>query len=161
MRHVYLLLFWLMPFFLMAQTDSLLSAVLWEETSTGDREGYILQFNPYGTFAEDAGEQFNRPARRLLGRYELDSAQVTLTLAVDFFMGDQLVHRRYRRGQDFYLDYTIDLLEGDTLALIDQLTGETRTFRARPLADTQDEATRRIHKIEFGKKGGLKLPGGW
>lgn len=151
-----------LSFFLVGQTDSLLTAVLWEETSPGEREGYVLRLNPYGTFEEDAGPQYDRAAQRLMGRYELDSTSTVLTLAVDFFMGDKLVHRRYRRGQDFYLDYTILVVEPGRLEIEDELTGKTRTFIARPIKDEQDAATRRINKIEFGKKkGGLKLPGGW
>ncbi|MEM9929051.1 MAG: hypothetical protein AAF840_04495 [Bacteroidota bacterium] len=146
---------------LAGQTDSLLSSVHWEEMTAGDRKGYLIRFNPFGTFEEDAGEVYARSARYLMGRYEIDSTQSVLTFAVDFFMGDKLVHRRYRRGQDFYLDYDIVSLKPERLELRDKLTREIRTFVAKPLEGVEDAATRRINKIQFGKKGGLKLPGGW
>ena len=140
---------------------NLLSTVLWEETSPGTRRGYTLRFDPYGPFEEDAGDNPNRKSRYLQGQWSVDSTVTTITFAVDYFLGQSSVHRRYRRGQDFYLDYTVVTLTPDALELKDQLTGKTRTFVARPLAGP-DAATRRAEKIQFGKKkGGLEIPKGW
>lgn len=144
-----------------AQQDSILTAVLWEETSPGDRQGYILQLNPYGSFEEDAGEQHRRKSRYLMGRWEIDSLKTRLTLAVDYFMGQRLVHPRYRRDQDFYLDYRILKRTTTKLVIEDELTGKTRSFIARSREDALDAAERRARKIQLGqKKGGLQLPGG-
>lgn len=147
---------------LSAQQDSLLTSVIWAETTKGEREGYSLRLNEFGPFEEDAGEDFNRSSRYLLGRWELDSTGNQLTLAVDYFMGQKIVHSRYRRGQDFYLEYLILSRSAEELILKDLLTGKLRTFTATPIADAPDVGERRAQKIELGrKKGGLKLPKGW
>ena len=144
------------------QQDSLLTAVLWEESTPGERQGYILRLNEYGPFEEDAGENYQRKSRYLMGRWEVDSLRTRLTLAVDYFMGQRLVHARYRKGQDFYLVYRITKLTEEELVLEDELTGKVRTFIARSIEDALDAAERRAQKIKFGKqKGGLKLPKGW
>lgn len=163
MRYFLLPLFVLLPFLVSAQTDSLLTGYLWEEITEGDKEGYVLRLNTYGPFEEDAGEEYKRKVRYLLGRWEVDSAKTRLTLAVDYFMGEGLVHQRYRNGQDYYLDYQISQLDSTEMILVDELTGDTRSFRARPLGDAADVGERRAEKIQLGipKKGGLKLPKGW
>ncbi|MEM1358945.1 MAG: hypothetical protein AAGF89_12140, partial [Bacteroidota bacterium] len=157
MRYLLLLLLVFMSVLVSAQTDSLLTGYLWEETSEGEKEGYVLRLNTYGPFEEDAGEKYRRKVRYLLGRWEVDSARTKLTLAVDYFMGEGLVHQRYRVGQDYYLDYRISQLDTTQLILVDELTGDTRSFLARPLGDTVDVGERRAEKIQLGipKKGGL------
>lgn len=163
MRYFLLPLLVLLSCLATAQTDSLLTAYFWEETSPGEKEGYLLRLNNYGPFEEDAGEKHKRKVRYLLGRWEVDSAATRLTLAVDYFMGEGLVHQRYRSGQDYFLDYKISQLDSTQMILVDELTGATRSFQARPLGDAADVGERRAEKIQLGipKKGGLKLPKGW
>lgn len=162
MRFLVILVLFLVSPLAYGQQDSILTAVLWEETTTGDRQGYILRLNQYGSFEEDAGENYRRKSRYLMGQWTIDTQRTHLTLAVDYFMGQRLVHTRYRRGQDFYLDYTIVKRTAAELVLKDELTGKERTFVARAKADALDAAERRAQKIKFGKeKGKLKLPGGF
>lgn len=159
---IFILLFF--PVAIFAQADSLLAAVLWEESSRGERNGFILRFDEYGSFEEDAGEDHQRASRYLLGRWELDSAATRLTFAVDYFLGRKLVHSRYRSGKDFYLDYRIVTLSGDTLELEDELTGKVRTFVAVPIDERPDASERRAKKIELGTRkddGVFKIPDGW
>lgn len=144
--------------------DTLLFAVLWRETTPGSRAGYALRLAEFGSFEEDAGENYDRASRYLLGRWETDSTLSRLTLAVDYFLGRKLVHSRYRNGQDYYLDYEVVALTPDTLELRDETTGKVRTFTAEPLADYKDAGERKAEAIEiFGnkRKGGLELPKGW
>lgn len=165
MRFHTLLLFALLCTCARAQSmpsDSLLSSVLWEETTPGQNEGYLLRLDRYGSFEEDAGEGGKRAARYLMGRWEVDSASTSLTLAVDYFLGQKMVPKRYRRGQDFYLEYRIIARDSTTLELEDKLTGKTRSFVARPLAGREDAAERTAREIDLGRKDkGLKLPKGW
>lgn len=143
------------------QQDSLLTAVLWEETTPGEREGYILRLEPYGPFEEDAGDNHQRKSRYLMGQWSLDSTKNTLTLGVDYFMGKSLLSSRYREGRDFYLRYNIVEHSDSSLTLKDTLTAELRTFVATPRNNALDAAERRARKIELGqKKTKLKLPGG-
>lgn len=162
MRLMILLLLCVSCLLAFGQQDSLFTAVLWEETTTGERHGYVLRLNQYGSFEEDAGEAFRRKSRYLMGQWEADSLKTRLTLAVDYFMGQRLVHARYLKGQDFYLDYQIITRTAEELVLKDEITGKMRTFTARSKEDSLDAAERRAQKIQFGKqKGGLKLPKGW
>ncbi len=144
------------------QQDSLLSSVIWEETTPGERQGFLLRLEPYGPFEEDAGANHQRKSRYLMGQWTLDTAKNTLTLSVDYFMGKSLVPSRYREGRDFYLRYNIIERTAEQLVLQDERSGEERTFRARPIADKLDAAERRAKKIELGqkKRTKLKLPGG-
>ncbi|MCP9234847.1 hypothetical protein [Lewinella sp. JB7] len=147
---IFLVLF--LPYGLVGQSDSLLRATPWQEEGTG----YVLRFTPDGTFEQDYGEDA-RNGRYLMGRYALDSTQRIVTLSVDYFLGKTRVPVRYRRGQDFYLDYRIEALDSTTLILTDLLTDKIRTFVAIP-EDREDPALRRIPKPPVGK---LKLPEGW
>lgn len=147
-------------FLLIAQADSLLTNTVWEETSGGERNGYVLQLNPYGTFEEDAGKEYSRSSQYLMGRWTADSTKETITFAVDYFLGKNMISARYRKGQDFYLTYSMVSLTQDSMELKDQLTGKTRSFiRTKLQENYEDAATRRIPKLGK-KKGGLKLPGG-
>lgn len=140
-----------------AQTDSLLANTVWEETSVSERNGYVLQLNQYGTFEEDAGKDYRRSAQYLMGRWSTDSAARTITLAVDYFLGKNMVAARYRDGQDFYLTYRIVSLSPDSMELQDQLTGDLRSFIRTRLGEAyEDAATRRIPKP--AQKGRFKLP---
>lgn len=140
--------------------DSLFTTPDWEEVSEGDREGYVLTLTKDGNFEEDAGENHNRPYRYLLGRWKVDSAAGTLTLSVDGQMGKTGVHRRYLRGRDFYLVYTIISLENGQMELKDRLTGATRIFEATKREEYIEPAMRRIPKP--GKKPAIfTLPKGW
>ncbi len=140
--------------------DSLFTGPDWEETSSGDREGYILTLTKDGNFEEDAGEQHNRPYRYLMGRWKVDSAARTLTLSVDGQMGKTGVHRRYLKGRDFYLVYTIVSLKNGKLELKDRLTGAKRTFEAVERKTYVEPAMRRLPKP--GKKPAIfTLPKGW
>lgn len=159
MRLFILLLLLPASIMLSAQTDSLLSGTVWRETTAGERQDYVLQLNPYGSFEEDAGEAYQRSARYLMGRWTLDTTARTITFAVDYFLGKSMVSSRYRKGQDFYLPYHIEAYTPDSLELKDQLTGATRTFSRTELAeDYEDASKRRLPKPDFGK---LKLPKGW
>lgn len=140
--------------------DSLFTVPDWLETSGGEREGYVLTMTADGNFEEDAGEQHNRPYRYLMGRWTVDTAAQTLTLAVDGQMGKTGVHRRYLKGRDFYLVYAIASFENGALTLKDRLTGAVRTFKATEHREYVEPAMRRLPKP--GKqKGGFKLPEGW
>lgn len=146
-------------FLLIAQADSLFANTVWEETSGGERKGYVLQLNQYGTFEEDAGKDYSRSSQYLMGRWTTDSTKKTITFAVDYFLGKNMISSRYRKGQDFYLSYSITSISQDSMELKDLLTGKSRSFIRTSLDENyEDAATRRIPK--FGKKGGLKLPGG-
>lgn len=163
MRHFIFILLSL-PVALFAQADSLLTTVLWEEITRGERNGITLRFDEFGPFEEDAGEDHQQASRYLLGRWELDTTSTRLTFAVDYFLGRKLVHPRYRRGKDFYLEYRIVTFTRDTLELEDELTGKVRRFVAVPLDDRPDASERRAQKIELGTKkdnGGFKIPDGW
>ncbi|MBB4079770.1 hypothetical protein GGR28_002397 [Lewinella aquimaris] len=152
MQLLYAFLIILLHLGLTGQTDALLQASTWQEAASG----YSLRFTPDGTFEQDYGENA-RGGRYLMGRYAVDSTGHMLTLSVDYFLGKSRLPGRYRRGQDFYLDFTIDTLTATRLVLIDRLTDELRTFTAVP-HDREDPARRRIPKPELGK---LKLPEGW
>ena len=147
----------------MVPLDTLLTAVRWEETTTGTRNGYLLRLDEFGPFEEDAGERYSRHARYLMGQWTVDTALTRLTLAVDYFLGEKMVDRRYREGNDFYLRYQIVSLTPDALELKDEKTGQLRTFTARPLGSAPDAATRTATEIDLGrkKKGGLEIPKGW
>jgi hypothetical protein len=141
-------------------SDSVFTTLDWLETSSGDREGYVLTLTDDGNFEEDAGEQHNRPYQYLMGRWKVDSAAQTLTLSVDGQMGKTGVNRRYLKGRDFYLVYTIISFGDGKLVLKDHLTGAKRTFEATERKEYVEPAMRRIPKP--GKKqGGFKLPAGW
>ena len=160
----------LLPLFLFLCTTTLSAQVndtlypnwLWEETTVGPRLGFRMRFNDYGSFEEDAGENSSRAARYLMGQWNYDREAGTLTLAVDYHLGQRMVHRRYRKGQDFYLVYTVEKLTSEVLEIKDVLTGETRTFAARPLNGVLDAGERRARKLGGRKnKGGLEIPEGW
>ena len=163
MRHLLTSVLFFCSFLLFAQADSALVNTVWEETSGGERNGYVLQLNQYGTFEEDAGKGYTRSSQYLMGRWTLDSAKNTITFAVDYFLGKNMVASRYRKGQDFYLTYSIVTISADSLSLKDRLTGDVRTFVPTTLAtDYEDGATRRVPKP--GKVPVFKLPGsggGW
>ena len=91
-----------------------------------------------------------------MGRWRLDSAATRLTIGIDYFMGKRMVHPRYRRGQDFFLDYDILLLTPGHLQLRDPLTDERRTFEATAVEHYEEASQRRIPKPDFGP---LRLPG--
>ncbi len=176
MRRVYTLLLLFIAIALFAQDDTgpvkevqssatskwqpLLETSHWRETSAGQRNGYVLTLEQYEIFTEDAGANPNRKYQYLRGRWVLDTTVQTLTLAVDGLMGAHLVHRRYLRVRDYYLDYEVVQLSGDSLELRDQQTGDHRTFlrtQAKPFKDPLlDEKV----KLELPGKGGFKLPGG-
>jgi len=140
--------------------DSLFITPDWVETSSGDRNGYVLTLTKEGNFEEDAGEAHNRPYRYLMGRWKVDTTARTLTLSVDGQMGKTGVHRRYLKGRDYYLVYTIISHRNGKLELKDKLTGATRTFVATKRKEYVEPAMRRIPKP--GKKPGVfKLPQGW
>lgn len=142
------------------ENDSVFTVPDWLETSSEDRDGYILTLTNDGNFEEDAGEQHNRPYRYLLGRWKVDSAAGTLTLSVDGQMGKTGVHRRYLKGRDFYMVYDIISLEDGKMELKDRLTGARRTFRAVERKEYVEPAMRRLPTP--GKKPAvLKLPTGW
>ena len=115
--------------------DSALTSVAWEETTPGEREGYLLVLWEYGSFEEDAGERSGRSGRHLMGRWQRDSSGTRLTLGVDGLLGGKMVPRCYLRGRDFYIPYRILHLTPYALELEDELTGERRTFVAQPIAD--------------------------
>ncbi|WP_026231714.1 hypothetical protein [Neolewinella persica] len=158
MRLLYTSAMFLCSCLLFAQADSLLVNTVWEETSGGERNGYVLQLDQYGTFEEDAGRAYKRSSQYLMGRWTVDSTGHTITFAVDYFLGKNMVPGRYRDGRDFYLTYSIISLDRDSLALEDVLTGDFRSFvRTRLKEGHEDAATRRIPK-GGKKKGGFKLP---
>jgi hypothetical protein len=166
MRTIYLVIMLLLASLVYGQEpvriahDSLLTAPDWKEVSEGDRTGYILTLTTDGNFEEDAGERHNRPYRYLLGRWKVDAAAGTLTLSVDGQMGKTGVHRRYLKGRDFYLVYTILSLENGKLEVKDKLTGAIRTFTATERKEYVEPAMRRIPKPGI-KPGVFKLPAGW
>jgi hypothetical protein len=146
MRYAILIfgMFFSLPAF--TQTDSLFTAVLWEETSPGNRSGYFLRLSPEGNFDEDAGPNHGRSARNLLGRWEWSPAENELTLAVDGVMGKGIVSRRYLHGRDYYLNYTLESLSATEMVLRDVLTDEVRSFRAISLDNYEPPFKRRIPK---------------
>lgn len=154
----FLLLIFLVSGQLMSQADSLLTAVLWEETS-----GFRLRLNPYGSFEEDAGAQHHRAARYLMGRWEADSLLTRLTLAVDYFLGRKMIPDRYRREQDFFMEFRILKLSPEKLLLEDVLTGHQRHFQSVSRTGSLDAAERRAQKIRFKNPAPLelKLPDGF
>lgn len=150
MRYLILILGCLSFASLGAQVDSLLSLALWEEPATG----YVLRLSPKGNFDEDRGA-----GRYLQGRWEVDSAGTELLLAVDGLLGGRLVHRRYRRDRDFYLEYRILVVNSEELLLEDLLTGEERHFFFRELGDYLNPSERLLRtapqpKLELPKSGG-------
>ncbi|MFK8162221.1 MAG: hypothetical protein AB8H12_07120 [Lewinella sp.] len=163
MRLVYTSFLFFCSFLLFAQADTLLTNTVWEETSDGERNGYVLQLKEYGTFEEDAGKSHKRSSQYLMGRWTLDTNSNSITLAVDYFLGKNMVPARYQDGRDFYMAYSITLLSGDSMELKDLLTGASRTFVRTSLDEGyEDAATRRIPKA--GKVPVFKLPGtggGW
>jgi len=129
-----------------AQSDSLLTNFEWVEDSSFARAGYVLRLQPHGAFEEDAGEEFTRSSRYLLGRWGYVDTTSTLTLSVDYFMGKNMVNERYRDGRDFYLDYEVVKINDTILQLKDQLTGKVRSFMARPVSTGPDASERRKPK---------------
>jgi hypothetical protein len=145
-----LLLLVLLPFLsLGAQSDSLLRELDWH----ADDDELVLRLTPDGTFEFDYGAEAQR-GRYLMGRYRLDTTGRVLTLSVDYFLGKRRIPNRYRRGNDFYLEY--DLLHSDPrrLVLRDRLTDELRHFTGR-LPEGQDPALR---PLPTTSDGGFKLP---
>jgi len=138
--------------------DSLMTTMEWAE----EGETYILRLAPHGAFEEDAGENFTRSSQYLMGRWSYADSTATLTLAVDYFMGQNMVASRYRKGQDFYLVYEVTELSDSTMILRDAQTGKHRRFAARERTDGPDASERRkpkpTLKPDFGP---LKLPKGW
>jgi hypothetical protein len=92
-----------------------------------EAEQLTLRFTHDGTFEFDYGEGEKR-GRYLLGRYRLDSTATRLTLSVDYFLGQRRLPARYRRGNDFYLEYDLIELNANRLILRDRLTGDRRVF---------------------------------
>ncbi|MTB51340.1 hypothetical protein [Lewinella sp. W8] len=129
-----------------AQPDSLFTAVWWEETSEGHRNGYFLRLNPEGNFDEDAGPHHDRAARNLLGRWEWNANEQILTLGVDGVMGKGIVSRKYLEGRDYYIDYDLVSLTEAEMILRDQRTDELRTFRATSLDNYEPPFKRRLPK---------------
>ncbi|PHL00346.1 hypothetical protein CGL56_04750 [Neolewinella marina] len=133
--------------------DSLLRAVHWTE----DDLPHQLLLTPDGTFQQDYGADAGA-GRYLMGRYRVDEDSRELILSVDYFLGKRRIPARYREGQDFHLPYRIDSLTTDRLVLYDLVTGEVRSFTARPLDPEADPARRRIRRPLPTK---LELPEGW
>lgn len=152
MRPVFILL--LLPFTgLCGQADSLLRAFHWQEEGTERR----LLLTADGTFEMDYGAAVGE-GRYLLGRYELDSTGREITLSVDYFLGKSRLPGRYRRGQDFYLQYDIITLNDRRLVLLDVLTDELLAFVPGPREADDDPAQRRVPRPSPTK---FKLPRGW
>jgi len=158
MRFYLLLFLFFLGTFLYGQRDTLLSVVEWKEQG-GET---ILRLQPHGAFEEDAGEDFTRSSRYLMGRWNYADSTATLTLSVDYFMGTNMVDARYREGRDFYLRYKVILLNGTTLEIEDIRTGKTRSFASRPISAGPDASERRKPKPTFKAELTLpKLPTGW
>lgn len=138
---------------LFGQADSLLRAYHWQEEGTERR----LLLTPDGTFELDYGPDTGE-GRYLLGRYAIDSTGRELTLSVDYFLGKSRIPGRYRRGQDFYLQYDIVTLDERRLVLLDVLTDELLAFLPAPLNTEDDPARRRAPRPNPTK---FKLPRGW
>ncbi len=145
-----------------AQSDSLLTSFEWVEDSSFARAGYVLRLQPHGAFEEDAGEDFTRSSRYLLGRWAYVDSTALLTLSVDYFMGKNMVNGRYRDGQDFYLDYKVVKISDTALQLKDLLTGKVRSFTSRPVSAGPDASERRKPKPTLTPELTLpQLPKGW
>ena len=138
---------------LLGQADSLLQAYHWEEEGTERR----LLLTADGTFELDYGPTTGA-GRYLLGRYTTDSTGRELTLSVDYFLGKSRLPGRYRRGQDFYLQYDIITLNEQRLVLLDVLTDELLAFLPGPLDAEDDPAQRHVPQPNPTK---FKLPRGW
>ena len=149
----------------LAPVDSVflrLVATDWLEiTPQGDTTGFILRLTDDGSFEEDAGENFTRPSRYLLGRWRIEDGK-RLTLGVDGLLASNLP-RQYRKGKDYYVPYELSFYEDGALRLIDLLTHAIRRFEPQPrAADYLDAAERRKPKpILKPDEPILKLPPGW
>ena len=133
-----------------------LTSLLWEDTLTG----YLMRFDPYGPFEEDAGDR--RKVRYLKGQWKLDSTETYLTLAVDKFLAEGLVHRRYRAADgDYYVPYVILAIDDEQLLLEDRETGKLRYYRATRKADHDESAERQFPVLSVPSGPTLKLPKGW
>lgn len=141
----------------------LLAASHWLETSPGSRNGYVLTLDLHENFTEDAGIRPNRKFQFLRGRWILDTAESTITLAVDGLMSGGNLDSRYLRGRDYYIVYDLVSVSTDHLELKNRLTGKSRTFERTEAEDFKDPMIEEKTKLELpGSKGGkLKLPGGW
>ena len=124
----------------------LLSRMAWEEIDGSLNPGYLLLLTPEGNFNEDAGSDDARKYRNLLGRWHLDSTQAILTLSVDGLMGRGLVHSRYLRGRDYFIDYDILELNNHELLLKDRATGKRRIMIGVAPDRVEDQAKKRIPK---------------
>ncbi|WP_157501313.1 hypothetical protein [Lewinella sp. 4G2] len=128
-------------------TLMLLTTPAWEEEKGSLHPGYLLSLTDDLNFAEDAVKESARKYRHLLGRWKKEG--IALTLSVDGFMGEGLVHPRYKRGRDFYIVYDIVAVNEEHLILKDQRTGKQRKYRATDKSAVQDQSELRKPK---GKK---------
>lgn len=137
--------------------DTLLSNRAWEELDSGSRRGYLLRFDPYGAFEEDAGDR--RKYRYLKGRWEMDSTNLVLTFAVDRFLGEGMIDRRFRgRDGDYYVPFQLLFLDADYLIIADPESGLPRHYAARDQSRMDDPAQRNVPK---GPPVKFELPKGW
>ena len=141
----------------------LLSATDWGEATPADTS-LVLRLDASGSFEEDAGENFTRPSRYLLGRWTFDTATHVLSLGVDGLLASNLP-ARYREGRDYYLRYDLEFVSPTAIELTDRKTGRKRHFVAvTRAADYQDAGDRRKPTTTAEPKEPVftlpKLPGG-
>ncbi|NJC25128.1 hypothetical protein [Neolewinella antarctica] len=140
-------------------THALLTAAPWQELDENGKPSYLLSLNREGNFDEDAQREDARKYRHLLGRWVLDTNTNTVTLSVDGFMGEGLLHSRYRRGRDYYVAYEIIEASQQELQLKDVKTSRIRSFIASDPAAVEDQATKRLPQFpEKDKPSVFTLP---
>ena len=123
---------------------SLLSRMAWKEIDGSPNPGYLLLLTSEGNFNEDAGAAGARKYRNLLGRWHLDSTQSILTLSVDGLMGRGLVHSRYLRGRDYFIEYDVIDINNHELVLKDRATGKRRIMIGVEPDRVEDQAKKRL-----------------
>ncbi len=140
----------------------LLGASHWCEKTKDSREGYVLTLDLNENFTEDAGPQPNRKFQFMRGRWVLDTAEQTITLAVDGLMSGGSLDRRYLRGRDYFIVYDLLSLTPKKLEIKDRLTGKKRLFSRTEAEEFKDPMINKPVKLELPQvKEGLKIPGGW
>ena len=124
-------------------TLELLTTVAWRETESSLHPGYLFVLTREGNFDEDAGEG-RRKFPNLLGRWVMDGDRITLK--VDAFMAQDIVHRRYRQERDYAIPYRLVEILPHRLILEDALTGKQRRYEAVDVGLYLEQAEKRLPK---------------